>query len=253
MKKAAALLLGTGLSLVSGAAMAQAQWGGTYQPAMPPPRSSSVDNIGEEMQFVFGVDRVMGFSWDRATFTPDGGSDTILKSTNVSLFGSAAGGTSAGALSAPTTNIPRLALDYFVVEGVSIGGSFIFLSSSAEQEDDAGTADIGTRTTWAIHPRVGYAYAFDETFSIWPRLGVTYLSSSFESDATETSFSAFDLTGELMLGISPIENFAFLIGPYLDLGLSGSGESTDLSTNNTLEADTKLTSFGLAVSVLGYY
>jgi hypothetical protein len=247
MKKAAALLLGTGLSLVSGAALAQAQWGGTYQPAMPPPRSSSVDNIGEEMQFVFGVDRVMGVSWDRLTITPDSGGDIIQKATTVALFGNGGQG----------TNLPRLALDYFVIEGVSLGGSFVYINQSTEIETDAGSADGPTESTLLIHPRVGYAYAFDETFAIWPRLGITWFSSDTETPdptggpTTTTTTSGLDLTGEIMLGISPIENFAFLVGPYLDLGLSGTQETDD--GTNTTEQDATLTGFGLAVSVLGYY
>jgi hypothetical protein len=244
MKKLSALLLGTGLLLGSGAALAQ-QWSGTYQPAMPPARSSNLDNLGEEMQFVFGVDRVMGFSWDRLNIEPEGGGETITKTTNVSLFGSASGA---------TTNVPRLGLDFFVTEGVSVGGSFIYLSRSSELETDADTTDLGTETAWAIHPRVGYAFALDETFSVWPRLGITYFSFSSEdpeNDST-TTVSGLDLTGEIMFGISPMSHFAILIGPYLDLGLSGTAEVEPASGSST-ESDARLTSFGLAVSIVGYY
>lgn len=246
MKKAALLLLGTGLSLLSSEALAQAQWQGSYSPSMPT-RSSSIDNLGEEMQFVFGVDRVMGVSWDRATISPDVGGEITQKATTVALFGSAAGG------DVPTTNIPRLALDFFVTEGISIGGSFIFISKSGESETDAGSSDLDSNTTWAIHPRVGYAYPFDETLSIWPRAGITYFSSSTELAAGgEANASGFDLTGEVMLGISPMSHFAILVGPYLDLGLSGTVENVP-ATGPSTESDATLTSFGLAVSVVGYY
>jgi hypothetical protein len=248
MKKAAALLLGTGLSLVSGAALAQQQWGGTYQPAMPPARSSSIDNLGEEMQFVFGVDRVMGVSWDSQTVEPEGGPETVNKATTVALFGTGGQG----------TNVPRLALDYFVIEGLSLGGSFVYIHRSTEIETDGDAVDGPSSSTVLLHPRVGYAYAFDETFSIWPRLGITWFQSSSEStdpisgDTSTTTLSGLDLTGEVMLGISPIENFAFLVGPYLDLGLSGTQEFEPASGPSS-EADSTLTGFGLAVSVVGYY
>ncbi len=247
MKKAVALLLGTGLSLVSGAALAQ-QWGGTYQAAPPPARSSGVDNIGEEMQFVFGVDRVMGVSWDSYKVEPDGGGEITNSATTIALFGS--GGGAAG----PTTNIPRLALDFFPVESFSIGGSLIFISQSTEVEDDTSSADTGSSTTFAIAPRVGYAYAIDETFSIWPRLGITYWTSSSDNgEVNDDESSANGLAGtlEVMFGISPMSNFAILLGPYVDLGLSGSEEQT--TSTGTAESDSKLTSFGLAVSVVGYY
>ena len=253
MKKACALLIGTSLSLVGSAAMAQAQWQGSYSPTAPPVRSSGIDNLGEEMQFVFGVDRVMGISWDRLTLESDVGGTTVTqttKTTNISLFGSGGG---------QTTNIPRLALDFFVTEGISIGGSLVYLHRSISQEldPDPGNAsgDVGSGSLFAIHPRVGYAYPFDETFSIWPRLGITYFSYTEEViDVSETTTSGFDLTGEVMLGISPMSNFAILIGPYLDLGLSGTQETTDLSPGGaTTELDSTLTSFGLAVSIVGYY
>lgn len=253
MKKACALLIGTSLSLIGSAAMAQAQWQGSYTPQAPV-RSSGVDNLGEEMQFVFGVDRVMGISWDRLSADIDqGGTTTTVteKTTNIALFGSAAGAT--------TTNVPRLALDFFVTEGISVGGSLIYISrsESLESDPDPGNLSGDTRSTslFAIHPRIGYAYPFDETFSIWPRLGLTYFNHTEEvTDTTETTTSGWDLTGEIMLGISPMSHFAILIGPYLDLGLSGTQEETDLTPGGaTTEVDGTLTSYGLAVSIVGYY
>jgi hypothetical protein len=252
MKKLSALFLGSALTLASGAALAQQQWGGTYQPAMPAPRSSGIDNLGEEQQFVFGVDRVMGVSWDRATQEPDGG-ETTSKATNVNLFATSGN----QSLLVPTTNFPRLALDFFVTEGVSLGGSFFFMSSSLSQEQDPDpnnvSGDVGTLTTWGISPRVGYAYAIDETFSIWPRLGITYMNTNFEDDdGNEQNLNALELTAEVMFGISPFSHFAILIGPFLDLGLSGNAKSKP-NVGDSSEVDTKLTSFGLAVSIVGYY
>ena len=51
MKKALSALVGTALFAITGAAFAQQQWSGSYSPSMPS-RSSGLDNIGEEMQFV---------------------------------------------------------------------------------------------------------------------------------------------------------------------------------------------------------
>jgi hypothetical protein len=46
-----------------------------------------------------------------------------------------------------------------------------------------------------------------------------------------------------MLGISPVENFAFLIGPYLDLGLSGTPESRRASEEAWSEPDARPPSY----------
>jgi hypothetical protein len=193
---------------------------------------------------VFGVDRVMGVSWDRYKIESAAG-DTTEKTTNISLFGSSPG---------LTTNIPRLALDFFVIESVSVGGSLFYLHKSGEVENDAGSADTPSVGIFGFAPRVGYAYAFDETFSLWPRLGLTYMSVSTEDeDGNEGSISAWDLTGEIMFGISPMSNFAILLGPYLDLGLGGTTEATDPVGGGTVESDSTITSYGLTVSIVGYY
>lgn len=255
MKTKLTSLCGLGLFLVSG--LASAQYGGGYQgsytPGPPPVRSASLDNIGEESQITFGVDRVMGVSFDRATVTPDKGDDTIVKNTTVSLFGS---------YGAQTGNFPRLSLDFFVVESVSVGGSLLYATSSGETEVGSTSADTGTTTTFAIAPRVGYAMAFDETFSLWPRAGITYFSHATEtpgsgSGATKTpgsttTTSGLALTVEAMVGISPIEHFAILAGPYVDYGLSGTTKMEPDSGSST-EEDTKVTSYGLTVGILGYY
>ncbi|MBK8999654.1 MAG: hypothetical protein IPM35_28390 [Myxococcales bacterium] len=254
MKTAITSLCGLGIFLVSGLATAQQQYGGGYQGSYSPapmPRSSGLDNIGEEQQITFGVDRIMGISFDRAVVSPDQGGDVTLKATNVALFGNPGGGSEA-----PSLMIPRLSLDFFVVESISVGGSLLYFSQSTEQETSAGSNDGPTTTTFAIAPRVGYAMAFDETFSIWPRAGITYFSSKTEEEGTggtdTLTISGLDLTLEVPVGISPIENFAILVGPYVDFGLSGTAKDEPAGGTSS-ETDVKVTSYGLAVGILGYY
>lgn len=255
MKKLVTIVVGAVLSLAPGVALGQ-QWSGTYQPAMPARTPSSIDNIGEAQQLVFGVDRVMGISFDRATVERGSGASSVestYKSTNIFLLGT----TSMQGIFVPSTNIPRLALDYFPTDGFSIGGSVFFMSSSMSRDLDPdpgnSSGDVGTFTTWGIHPRVGYAYPFDETFSIWPRAGITYFKITLEDeDGNEDSIGGLDLTGELMLGISPMSHFAILLGPFADIGLSGTDESNPKGGPSS-EDDATFTSFGLAVSIVGYY
>lgn len=259
MKTAITSLCGLGIFLVSGLALAQQPygggWSGSYTPTAPPPRSSGLDNIGEEGQITFGVDRVMGLAFDRVTVDyPAPIGEVTSKSTSFSLFGNPGASTSVG--TAGSMMIPRLSLDFFVVESVSVGGSLLYFTRSGETETDAGTADDPSTSTFAIAPRVGYAMAFDETFSIWPRAGITWFSSKSEDNATGGSttytHSGLDLTLEVPVGISPIENFAILVGPYVDFGLSGTVKQ-EPPTGTSQEADAKATSYGLAVGILGYY
>ncbi len=266
MKKAITLTLGTGIFLFASAAMAQyggapppqqQQWGGTYQPTAPPPRSSSWENLGDEGQIVVGVDRITGVALDSQKVKTDVGGTTVEttnKTTTVALFGVSG--------AAATGFVPRLALDYFPIESLSLGGSFLFSSTSGTSENDqpgSPKVDLDTTTTIGFAPRIGYAVAFDETFSIWPRGGITYIHrktttpdpTGTAGDSTDT-FSGLELTLEALLGISPFDNFAIGIGPYVDFPLSGSDETCP-GGNNCVSNDVKLTSFGLTTSIMGYF
>ena len=53
------------------------------------------------------------------------------------------------------------------------------------------------------------------------------------------------------MGISPMEHFAILVGPYVDFGLSGEVEQDNGTTSQ--KADQKTTSYGLTVGMLGYF
>jgi len=103
--------------------------------------------------------------------------------------------------------------------------------------------------------------AFDETFSFWPRVGVSYYNRKVTTPEQKqgttttpepsTKWSGFDITAEANLGISPFSNFAFLVGPFLEFPLSGT--RTDDNGTKSTDTDSKLTSFGLSASVVGYF
>jgi len=170
--------------------------------------------------------------------------------------------------------IPRLALDYFVIEGLSLGASFIYWRNSGSSTTEAGNSsvdqDTPTVSTVVIHPRIGYSFIFDETFALWPRAGITWSSFNVSTpfvnpttgqasaDDLENNASAFDLSLDVPLVISPIENFAILIGPFVDIGLSGTTETVTPGASPTggtvtTELDHTLTAFGLSVGISGYY
>jgi hypothetical protein len=269
MRNAITLLVGSSILMASSAAFAQqyggqtgastqgGTWGGTYGPGVPA-RNDTADNIGQEMQIVFGAERLMGVFATTITAEPEVGGDTTVRNTQISLFGHAPGSASAGALSLgpSASTIPRLALDFFVTEGFSVGGSFIYMRFSGEVETDAATNDQPTQTEIVFHPRLGYSFIIDETFAIWPRAGITWSRGAIEFDTagggtTENSLSSFQLSADVPVVISPMEHFAILIGPYLDLGLSATA-TTDDGTNSQ-DTDGKVTSYGLTTGIAGYF
>src|SRR5688572_21207188 len=158
MRKAITALLGSSILFTSGAALAQYQTGGqyqtgtggTYQPGYT--RPSTTDNIGgTDAQFVFGVERVTGVFWNRLQLEDDNVTETST-GTDIALFGN-------GVLPNPHT-MPRLGLDYFVIEGFSLGGSLVYWRTSGETENEtaaaSNTSDDPTISQFLIHPRVGY-------------------------------------------------------------------------------------------------
>jgi hypothetical protein len=268
MRNAITLLVSSSILMASSVALAQqyggqtgastqgGAWGGTYGPGVPA-RNDTADNIGQEMQIVFGAERLMGVFATNVTADVEG-AEPSLTTTQISLFGHSPGSGSLGtvAVGPSLSTIPRLALDYFVTEGFSVGGSFIYLRYAGETEDVPGAGDIPTQTAIVVHPRLGYSFIIDETFAIWPRAGITWGRAATEFDTpgggtTENSLSSFQLSADVPVVISPMEHFAILIGPYLDLGLS----ATATSDNGTTSTDTdgKVTSYGLTTGIAGYF
>jgi hypothetical protein len=276
MKRTISVLTFLCASLSTAAAFAE-QWSGTYTPAMPS-RADDVDNIGNAGQFVFGVERVTGLFFDRETakYTDDQTGiehEQTVSTTTIGLFGMSAPppqnrpdpkvGVLAGMQSA--SSLPRLALDYLPIDGLSVGGSLTYINHSADVDNNDGgnetSADLGTVSVFVVNPRVGYAFPFDETFGLWPRLGVAFLSRTSDFDfvpdptsagvptTVEASQTDWQLTLDAMVVLSPFSHFAALIGPYLDLGFAGSYESNLLNDNR----NTSLVSFGLTTAIVGYY
>jgi hypothetical protein len=123
---------------------------------------------------------------------------------------------SLGLFTSPDTEVvaayaaPRVAFDCFAATRFSLGIALGFQA--------VGNADALLNTV-VLAPRVGYAAAFSQRVGIWPRVGVTYQSTSL-GDGQGTHL--FALTLEAPLVFTPVPHAALTIGPTLDLGLAGS-------------------------------
>lgn len=273
MKSAFSALFGSSLLLTSTLALAQyggtaggqattggATYQSTYQPGMPT-YSKQDDNVGLQGQIVIAAERLTGIFYDHISetvSTPVGDQETKTSTTTFAVFGNQGSG---------LTTAPRLALDYFVIDGLSLGGSFTYWHRAGTlTAPNGGETDISPESVLLFNPRVGFSLIFDDTFALWPRAGITYARATQTTKETlasggsvdlDTTLSSFALSLDVPLVISPMEHFAFLIGPYLDLGLGGSLDQDVVDTTTgaitTVSGDSKATSVGLTVGILGYY
>jgi hypothetical protein len=128
-----------------------------------------------------------------------------------------------------TTLILRPAIDYFVVNNVSVGG-FVGL-----EYVKAGEAHS---TTFAIGPRVGYNFAFSERFSFWPKLGFSYSNSNASGTPLPPGASvsgnhlALNVFAPVMF--HPVQHFFLGFGPALDTDLTGDAKQTTIAGRLTL-------------------
>jgi len=125
-----------------------------------------------------------------------------------------------------TTILIRPAIDYFVIDHLSLGA---FTGVEYSSASDAST------TTYGIGPRVGYDIPFSERFSIWPKAGLSFNSINVKVDAMniggvrtpeqKDSNTALALNLYVPLMFHSHHYFAGF-GPSLDTDLTGSPKMT---------------------------
>ena len=247
-------------------------------------------SFGRAGQFAVSGERLLGVFVHKAetdlntTATgggPAGGSVTVDASTETDatefvLLGNSDQVGPAGA--------PRIAFDFFPIDGLSIGGALLYEHHSAEN-DTTGTAtfmgqslaidrtqtEIDT-SVFGIAPRVGYAYMFTPNVGIWPRGGISYVTSNSEEKETvtdttggggvqttdtETTINHLSVAIDAMLVLSPVEHVGFGIGPFVEIPLSGDIEVSATQVNPDVQSDgdgdVKVTSYGLSSSLIVWF
>jgi hypothetical protein len=120
----------------------------------------------------------------------------------------------------------RPALDYFLIENVSLGVTAGLDYTSVGDEH---------ASVYSIGPRVGYNIPFKSMFSIWPRVGVSYATTTTSSDFAEDdddSHAQLNLSVPLMF--HPLLHFFVGFGPALDADLSGDNKTTTIAGRVTI-------------------
>lgn len=243
MRKMVVASMALGLLLVAGAAQAEDKFG---------------------TGIILGADRLWGIGMYSITETtktsgqPD--VETKESATPVNLF--------FGGQQPSVYHMPRLAFDYGLGNGLTVGGSLGFSTmtpKSKQTKPEESSEQEGAKTSaWFIAPRVGYALELAEGIYIWPRAGITYYSgkSTTKVDAGTSSYdvestrSGFGLNIEGMLLWSPVPHFGLTIGPVIDYTLSGSTDRKITPTPpvaDDSERSFKEMNIGLASGVVGWF
>jgi hypothetical protein len=117
-----------------------------------------------------------------------------------------------------TTLVLRPALDYFIIDHVSVG----FFTGV-----DYAKAAGASKTTYGIGPRVGYDIPFTPRFSVWPKVGFSFNSTTLKTDTPPLSDSNSGIALNLFAPIMFHANHYFVgFGPALDVDLSGDVKAT---------------------------
>ncbi|HKO91056.1 MAG TPA: hypothetical protein VJU61_07890 [Polyangiaceae bacterium] len=163
------------------------------------------------------VERVFGYRRSITETEVNGQTDTS-KSSSVALF--------SNFVEQDSYPSARFALDYLFNSGVSLGGALAFQLVTTGDGDDS-------RNGWLLAPRVGYFAAVTSGFGIWPRAGLTYVTTDFGGD-NDLSATAITLEVPLVFSLGG-RSVGLSMMPYLDFGVGG----------GTDEVDRTLTEFGL--------
>jgi hypothetical protein len=184
--------------------------------------------FGSSGTFAVSAERVFGFfyedfEWDNPA---PGGNGSVEHTT----FGFGWGDPHS-----PYT-VPRFAVDYFVIESLSVGGTITYFRTD---RDDDNPNDDDDWSGFLFAPRVGYAIPFADMAGFWPRGGFSYVH--FDDDPND--WDEFALNIEAMFWLSPAEGMAFVLGPTLDIGITGERDP-DTDIQNTV--------VGVSVGLMGW-
>lgn len=211
--------------------------------------------FGASGQFAISAERLFGYAHTSHKVENEQAGQTFKQTTSTSQF------SFLGAHGPSVYSHPRVGVDYFVIDRLSIGGSLIYMTRSAETETEnpgqpTTTADEPTETVFIFGPRAGYAFMFNDMIGIWPRAGFTYYSTTSHQDTPQGEFkhdeNGLAVTLEGMFVIAPIPHVGFLVGPTFDIGLTG-GRDEQTPPNASAEPDAKLTDLALHAGLMVWF
>lgn len=119
------------------------------------------------------------------------------------------------------------AVDYFIAPQLSVGGQIIFNHQSVTG---------GSVTVFGLAPRVGFNIPLQEMFSVYPRVGFSFLHSDVAGGQ-----NLFTLNAYAPFLFHPVPHFFIGLGPVLTWDVAGGTSAT------------RTVNFGLLTTVGGWF
>lgn len=230
--------------------------------------------FGDKGQLILSADRLVplfGYAHESVNATNNNNVSTSTSSSEISLLFAHPG--AANSLLLDVHSIPRVAVDFTVINNLTLGLGLGFLfglggTVKTTAQNGATTVttntDAPTGTMIGIAPRVGYIFALGEHLAFWPRAGFGFYSVNAKAKdtnnnngnqtTTEITDTSFSLDLDPQLTIIPVENFFFTVGPTLNIPVTGtrSESVTTGATTTSASQDTSLLHFGINASIGGW-
>ena len=176
---------------------------GLFFAAVFSPRPSQAQDFYKSGEVSIAIERALGVHFVHSSYDPPGPGDFESDGTTFG-FGWY------GALT--PLHWARGAVDVFVIDQLSVGGSLAFFAQTGDPDGDG----------VLFSPRVGYAIPLSDLFTFWPRGGITYVNVNDNS--------LFGISGEAAFVLTPEPSWGIILAPTLDLGFIGEvGDETDYS------------------------
>lgn len=208
-------------------------------------------------RIVLGASRLMGLTiWKERLVVSAGGAEdqTTDSGVDVALL-IAPGAPSDITETFRPSSVPRVTADYFVSDGISVGGFLGYASRSGEREEApssgaAETSELPTRTLLLVGGRGGYFHPLSERLGVWGFAGLSYVSTSASQGDEELSVSAVYANLELDLAIAVVGSVRVLAGAFFDGTLTGSAERSDSGGSSSADVAYGEYTFGATTSLV---
>ena len=220
----------------------------------------ATSELGQRGHFILGADRLVPlFAYTKATEDTNGFSASTTV-TSISLL-------SYGVPSDIAYTIPRIALDYTVIDNLTIGGAFMAFFTTGNSTTTtttiggvtmSNTNDNAKATAWGITPRVGYVVGLGPKLTFWPRGGFSYYSETVTNppngrgNSTANGFHQTAIDLEANFVFTPVPHFGIEFGPVADIPIGGATDMTNMG-GTTTSIDASQLHVGVTAGLVGWF